>query len=129
MGNYSLLEEIELFLVYHGMAATAFGQKFANSGQLVHAMRLGRKPRERLAIRLRERMDAYAKQLASEDAEIIEAIRKHGCVMLDSDERAYLKEGREMSRQQFERLLLRGYIKPSGDSMFGVISQTFLLST
>lgn len=123
--NADILEEIGEFLKRHRMAATTFGLWMANSGQLVHAIRIGRKLRPRTIAVLRDRMAAYTDMQGLLDNSAYEHICATGVVSVDSNNRAIFATGKRINPAVFSRLVEDGLLIPNGDAMFGSISQTF----
>lgn len=68
---------------------------------------------------------ASIKNITDRDLAAFDLIKKCGFVSLDLDGNPHLETHEQITRQSFTRLLILKLIKPAGDAMFGVQSQTF----
>jgi hypothetical protein len=123
-----LLAEIETFLIEMSVAPSAFGIRACKSGHLVPELRRGRKCGPKLTARVRAYMrsvrDGEAGRVAATAASIA---RQGGFITFKSDgEFELIPDGAEEPR--LRRMIAAGLLVPSGDSMFGTVSQTYKLS-
>lgn len=123
-----LLQEIEAFLVEMSVAPCAFGVRACKSGHLVPELRRGRQCRPATIAKIR----AYMQEVRDEeDNRIAEAARliarQGGFITFRSDgEFELIPDGADEHR--LRRMIAAGLLVPSGDSMFGAVSQTYKLA-
>lgn len=123
-----LLQEIEAFLAEMSVAPCAFGVRACKSGHLVPELRNGRQCRPATIAKIR----AYMQGVRDEEDGKVRAtaqsiIRQGGFITFGSDGQfEMIPHGAEEPR--LRRMIAAGLLVPSGDSMFGTVSQTYKLS-
>jgi hypothetical protein len=123
-----LLEEIETFLAEMSVAPSIFGERACKSGHLVPELRKGRQCRPETIAKIR----AYMQRVRDEEGDrVAEAARRiaaqGGFITFRSDgEFDLVPEGADLHR--LRRMIAAGLLVPSGDAMFGAVSQTYKLS-
>jgi hypothetical protein len=123
-----LLEEIETFLTEMSVAPCAFGVRACKSGHLVPELRQGRQCRPATIAKIRAYMQEVRDEEGNRVAEAARLIaRQGGFITFKSDgEFEMIPDGADESR--LRRMIAAGLLVPSGDSMFGTVSQTYKLS-
>ena len=122
-----LLAEIETFLTEMSVAPCAFGVRACKSGHLVPELRQGRQCRPATIAKIR----AYMQEVRDEGNRVAEAARliarQGGFITFASDGRfEMIPHG--ANEHRLRRMIAAGILVPSGDSMFGAVSQTYKLS-
>lgn len=124
----NILTEIEAFQSKHGLSQTRVGVILTNSGGFVKAVKEGRRPHLSTMRKIKQRMHEYETFSLAEDLETLKTIKSVGWIGMDESGQPFLETGKQIDRTQFNRLVSSGLLKPNGDSMFGVNSQTYTLN-
>lgn len=123
-----LLEEVETFLAEMSISPSAFGESAVRSGHLVAKLRGGRQCRPATIARVRAYMQEVRDEEGGKVAETARAVaRLGGFITFRSDgEFDSIPDG--VDEHRLRRMIAAGLLVPSGDSMFGAVSQTYRLS-
>lgn len=123
-----LLEEIETFMTEMSVAPSIFGERACKSGHLVREMRQGRQCRPATIAKIRAYMQSVRDAEADRIAEVASLIARQGGFITFKSDGAFdsIPDGADQHR--LRRMIKAGLLVPSGDSMFGAVSQTYKLS-
>lgn len=121
----NITDKVERFLDKTGMAATTFGLKAVNSGNLVSSLRKGRAPRAVVTAKIATFIKAKESEFQRALGSALRLIKEgDGYVQIDAGgEPVNLPDG--IGADVFRQLVHSGQLVPSGDSFLGGRPQTF----
>lgn len=123
-----LLAEIETFLTEMSVAPCAFGVRACKSGHLVLELRQGRQCRPATIAKIRGYMQEVRDAEQGRVAEAIRVINKIGGFITFKSNGDIDSAPDDIDEHRLRRMIKAGLLVPSGDSMFGTVSQTYKLS-
>jgi len=124
-----LLVEVEGFLKDTGMAPTTFGVRTVRSGSFVSALRAGRQCQPATIARVRKYIaEGFAEEERAGIEAAVTAIGKMGGYVAMESDGSFAMAPAGVPEQRLRRMIEKGILKPSGDAMFGVASQTYRLT-
>lgn len=123
-----LLEEIETFLTEMSVAPCAFGVRACKSGHLVPELRQGRQCRPETIAKIRAYMQEVRDEEGNRVAEAARLIARQGGFITFGSDGQFEMIPHGADEHRLRRMIAAGLLVPSGDSMFGTVSQTYKLS-
>ena len=124
----SLLEEVETFLAEMSVAPSIFGVRACKSGHLVPELRRRRQCRPATIAKIRAYMQSVRDEEDDRVAEGIRVIKKIGGFVTFKSNGEFDSIPDDICEHRLRRMIAAGLLVPSGDSMFGAVSQTYKLS-
>jgi len=125
-----LREEVEGFLANTGMPHCVLGQKAVSDSSFVPRLRAGRECRPVTIAKVRKYIaEGFAEEERAGIEAAVTAIGKMGGYVAMESDGSFAMAPAGVPEQRLRRMIEKGILKPSGDAMFGVASQTYRLTT